>query len=232
VARAKLAIEHVMPRKWLAHWPLLGGTETDRESLIHTVGNLTLLTGKLNSKVSNGPWLGVGGKREGLDQHSVLFLNRELLKKAADQWTDDAIRARTRELAEIVIRIWPVPAGHQSGFSPDRRPRLRKKVHLSDLIVGGVLEPGMTLFPRRKKYIDRVATLLPDGRIEVDGVAFGGPSDAASAIAGKRTNGWAFFVTDQTSRRSLRTVRREYVDAVAVDVDDDEPDDDADDDET
>jgi len=189
-----------------------------------------LLTGKLNSKVSNGPWLGRDGKREGLEAHDVLLLNRELLKKAGDQWTSEAIRVRTQELADVIIQIWPVPPNHRSGFSPDR-PRLRKKVHLSDLIIGGVLEPGMTLFPRRKKYNDRVATLLPDGQVEVDGVAFSSPSDAASTIAGKRTNGWAFFLTDQASRRSLRTVRRDYVNAMAVDVEDDEAEDDGDEDE-
>jgi hypothetical protein len=94
-----------------------------------------------------------------------------------------------------------------------------------------VLEAGMTLFPRRKKYNNRVATLLPDGRIEVDGVAYSSPSEAASAIAGRRASGWAFFLTDQLSRRSLRTVRRDYVNAMAVDAEDDEPDEDGDEDE-
>ncbi len=89
----------------------------------------------------------------------------------------------------------------------------------------------MTLFPRRKKHSDRVATLLPDGQVEVDGVAFSSPTEAATAIAGKRTNGWAFFLTDQASRQSLRTVRRDYVNAMAVDVEDDEADDDGDEDE-
>jgi hypothetical protein len=220
-----------MPRKWPTYWPLQDGTEAERERIIHTLGNLTLLTGKLNSKVSNGSWLGSGGKREGLEAHDVLLLNRELLKKAGDRWTDEGIRVRTQELVEIIIQIWPVPPGHRSGFSPDRRPRRRKKVHLSDLIVGGVLEPGMTLFPRRKKHGHRVATLLPDGRVEVDSVAYSSPTEAATAIAGVRTNGWAFFLTDQASRRSLRTVRRDYVNAMAVDVEDDEPDDDGDDDE-
>jgi hypothetical protein len=88
----------------------------------------------------------------------------------------------------------------------------------------------MSLFPRRKKYNHRVATLLPDGQVEVDGIAFSTPFNAASSIVGKRTNGWSFFLTDQTSRRSLRDVRRDYVNAMAVDAEDDEPDDDGDDD--
>jgi len=83
----------------------------------------------------------------------------------------------------------------------------------------------MSLFPRRKKYSHKVATLLQDGQVDVDGVPFSSASDAAHAIVGKRTNGWWFFLTDQASRRSLQRVRRDYVNAMAVDVEDDEPDD-------
>jgi hypothetical protein len=45
------------------------------------------------------------------------------------------------------------------------------------------------------------------------------------------TSGWWFFLTDQASERSLRSVRRDYIDAMAVDAQDDEPDDDVDEDE-
>jgi hypothetical protein len=61
---------------------------------------------------------------------------------------------------------------------------------------------------------------------------FSGPSEAAGAITGKRTNGWPFFLTDQVSQRSLKSVRRDYVESMAMDAEDDEPDDDGDDDET
>jgi hypothetical protein len=230
VARGQYVIEHVMPRRWVTNWPLEpeGLDEAGRDRIIHTLGNLTLLTGRLNSKVSNGPWLGIGGKREGLEGHDVLLLNRDLLKKAGDRWTDDAIRVRTGELIDVIIRIWPVPPNHRSGFSHEKS-RSRKKVKLADLINAGVLSPGMSLFPRRKKYTDKVATLLSDGRVEVDAVAYDGPSSAASNIVGHHTNGWGFFMTDQTSGRTLRTVRRDYVDAMSVDAEDDEPDDDDDD---
>jgi hypothetical protein len=230
VARGQYAIEHVMPRKWMTNWPLGDGSrsEAERDQIIHTLGNLTLLTGKLNSKVSNGPWLGEEGKRQGLQEHDVLILNRKLLEKAGARWTDDAIRERTHELTGIIIQIWPVPAGHRSGYTPSK-PRLRKKVHLADLIGAGALEPGLTLFPRRKKFAGRVATLLPDGRIEVDGTAFGSPSDAASTMTGHHTNGWWFFLVDQASRRSLRAVRRDYVTQLAVDAEEDDTDDDDDD---
>ena len=227
VARGKLAIEHVMPQKWHRHWPLQEGhAEADRDRIIHSFGNLTLLTGKLNSKVSNGPWLGTDGKRNGLEAHDVLVLNRELLK-AVDEWTDDSIRRRTKELAAVIAQIWPVPPNHKSSVR-SVQPRVRKKIDLSDLINGGALYPGMSLFPRRKKHSHKVATLLQDGQVEVDGVAYSSASDAANAIAGKRTNGWWFFLTDQASRQTLRRVRHDYVNAMAVDVEDDEADDDED----
>ena len=103
VTRGKLAIEHVMPRKWAAHWPLPAGprSEGEREALIHTIGNLTLLTSRLNSKVSNGPWIGEKGKRQGLEMHDVLVLNRELLKTAKDGWTESMIRAEIRDAGEV-----------------------------------------------------------------------------------------------------------------------------------
>ena len=89
----------------------------------------------------------------------------------------------------------------------------------------------MTLFPRRKKFSNRVATLLPDGQIEVDDTPFSNPSQAASHIVGHGVNGWWFFLTDQSSRRSLKTARQDYIDAMAVDAEDDEADDDGDDEE-
>jgi len=232
VARGKYAIEHVMPRKWATHWPEPSGShgEAERDGLIHTIGNLTLLTGKLNTKVSNGPWLGNGGKREGLEAHDVLLLNRELLKKAGGAWTDEAIRSRTDEMTKIIIGIWAVPEGHRSGFSHEKAGP-RHKVDLSDLINAGLLQPGMSLFPRHQKFANRVVTLLPDGQIDVDGTAFSTPSRAAISITGKPTNGWWFLLVDQASRRSLRLVRRDYVDALAVDVEDDEGEDDDNEDE-
>ncbi|MFB3853830.1 MAG: DUF262 domain-containing protein [Vicinamibacterales bacterium] len=232
VARGKYAIEHVMPRKWTANWPLGEGihSEAEREEIIHTLGNLTLLTGKLNSRVSNGPWLGAEGKRQALQAHDVLMLNRRLLEKAGDHWTDDAIRQRTSELSDTIVQIWPVPEGHRSGFS-QAKPRLRRKVHLADLIASGALQPGLALFPRRPKFSSHVATLLPNGRIEVDGVAYGSPSDAAGSITGRATNGWWFFLVDQASRRSLRAVRRDYITRLAVDAEEDDVDDNDDDDE-
>jgi hypothetical protein len=231
VARAAYAIEHVMPRKWASHWPPSAGFqgEADRDQLIHTLGNLTLLTSKLNAKVSNGPWDGDSGKRRALQDHCVLFLNRHLLDRAQESWSDDAIRARSEELTQTITEIWRVPEGHKSAFAEKARPK-HNMVGLADLINAGFLRAGMPLYPRRKKHAEHVATLLPDGQIDLGGTIFEKVSRAAVSLTGKPTNGWWFFLVDQASRRSLRDVWRQYVDSRAVDAEDDDADTDGDDD--
>jgi hypothetical protein len=229
VGRGKYAIEHILPRRWQSHWPLsVGSTEAERERVLHTLGNLTLLTGQLNSKVSNGPWLGASGKRERLQQHDVLMLNRDVLAAAADGWTEEKIRKRTTELSRMIMEIWRVPDGHRSVFATDRgaaRVRL-KKVDLADLIGAGMLAPATTLHPKRSQYSSRVATVMADGQIDVDGKLYPTPRRAASAIAGKNQNGLSYFVVDLATKRTLKDLWREYIERLAVEADDDDDDDD------
>ena len=230
VLRGTHAIEHIMPRKWQSHWPLpAGSSETERDQLIHTLGNLTLLTGRINSKASNAPWTGDGSKLETLNAHDAIFMNRQLVKDPKAPWTEARIRTRTGELIEIVLKIWPVPPGHKSAFVPDRAVRRYKTIGLNDLIAAGVISVGAQLHPRRKQYADHVATVLADGAVEVDGTVHAKPTDAARAITGRKTGGWWFFLVDNDRKRSLRNLRRDYVKSMAVDTEDDDGDDDDDD---
>ncbi len=226
VPRGKYAIEHVMPRKWQTpHWPLAGGasTEVERDQLIHTLGNLTLLTGRLNRKVSNGPW---AGKRAALKEHDVLKLNMVLLHAADQSWSEESIRNRTDDMTQRIIEIWPVPEGHKSAFGAQAE-RPRHKIEVADLIGAGMLKAGATLYARRKKHSHRTATVLPDGRIDVDGISYATPSGAAVSISGKSENGWWFFLVSPTGKRSLSDLWHEYVDQTSVDVDEaDMPDED------
>jgi hypothetical protein len=229
VTRGKFAIEHIMPRKWQANWPLMeGGRDTERDRLIHNLGNLTLLTDKLNSKVSNGPWMGDGGKRQALEGHDVLMLNRELLKDKPDVWSEDGIRLRADRLIHLIEEIWAVPANYKSEFAPDSKPQPGRSIDLNDLITAGMLQVGMPLFPRRNKYSHLTATLLSDGKIEIGGRSFDSPTDAATAVAERRTNGWWFFLTDQASKCSLSSIRQEYIEAMAMHTDEEDEDEDED----
>lgn len=103
-----LTIEHVMPQHWGPSWPLgedLTGEQTQRrDDLVHTLGNLSLVTGKLNPALSNAAWV---KKRKILKKHSVLLLNDELLD--SDSWDEAAIVKRGEEMAQTICEIWPRP---------------------------------------------------------------------------------------------------------------------------
>jgi hypothetical protein len=224
VARGQYAIEHIMPRRWQTHWPLEEGrAAVEREQLIDTIGNLTLLTGKLNSKVSNGPWAGPDGKRVALLAHDVLFLNRQLRYMAKDAWTDAQIQARTERLIESVLTVWPVPSGHTSTSSASSK-RPGRRVEIADLIAAGLLDEGATLYARRQRVAHRTATVLQDGALDVDGVRFTAPSGAAKVVSGHSENGWNFWLVDPKSRRCLTDLWHEYLEELDVDAEDDDVD--------
>lgn len=226
VARGWYHIEHVMPRNWQAHWPLSPGVpEAERDQLVHTLGNLTLLTSSLNSKVSNGPWR---DKKVALRKHDVLKMDSNLLDQAGDTWTDDKIKSRTQTMAKAIVEIWPVPAGHRSQFGRTAPEPPTHYVSLFDLIGSGLLEQGTTLYARRRAHAHRTATVLADGRIDIDGNVYDSPSGAAKAITGKQTNGWRFFLVEPGSTRSLRSLLQDYADQTTTDVEEDALEDDED----
>lgn len=226
ISRATHAIEHIMPRKWQTHWPLpVGISEQERERLIHTLGNLTLLTGKINSKASNAAWTGPGSKSDTLIAQDAVFMNRPLVKSQIEPWTEARIQARTGEMVETILRLWAVPPGHKPAFVPDRRVRRTKSVGLTDLLAAAVLQPGDKLHPRKKQFAGAIATVLGDGTVELNGVVHTTPTEAARAITKGKTGGWWFFLVDNDRKRSLRNLRRDYIKSMAVDADDDDEDD-------
>ena len=105
-----LTIEHVMPQQWHHHWPPpadLGdgrSPEERRNQRIHSIGNLTLVNQPLNSSLSNAPW---EEKRETLNGHATLFLNKDLWTNAPDVWDEDAIKTRARRLFQAAAKVWP-----------------------------------------------------------------------------------------------------------------------------
>ncbi|MDD9999836.1 MAG: DUF262 domain-containing HNH endonuclease family protein [Rhodospirillaceae bacterium] len=111
---SNLHIEHVMPQTWHSNWPLPDDAEDEavanRDQMIHTVGNLTLVNGRLNSSLSNAPW---DSKRKTLCDHSVLFLNKRLVNKGPDDWDESAIKKRGKWLHKRAIEVWPYGADIQ-----------------------------------------------------------------------------------------------------------------------
>lgn len=109
-----LTIEHVMPQQWRTHWPLSREFTADpvteqkatakREAIIHTLGNLTLITGSLNPALSNSAW---SGKRPELLKFAKLNLTQYFHGPHANTWDEAAIVQRTEHLFAQLAKIWP-----------------------------------------------------------------------------------------------------------------------------
>ncbi len=105
-APRNLTIERIMPEAWRDNYPLPPDVESEqRDRIILTLGNLTLVNRPLNSAMSNAPWI---GKREELKKHSTLHLNKELADADdACTWGEEQIEIRAQRLSQVAIKVWP-----------------------------------------------------------------------------------------------------------------------------
>jgi len=111
-----LTLEHLMPQSWKeADYPLPTALDDAtrealaerRQMLMHTFGNLTLLTQALNSAISNGPF---DAKLAEIRRYGLLRLNSEFLNPIAEgHWTEEDIHARGEALLTIAKQIWAYP---------------------------------------------------------------------------------------------------------------------------
>ena len=111
---AKKTVEHILPQGWRKEpgWslpadiedPTAAGLERDR--ILNTLGNLTLVAWGKNSEMSNHPW---AQKREELAEHTSLQVNRDIRSRWPDRWDETTITARVGDLLTTITSIWPGP---------------------------------------------------------------------------------------------------------------------------
>ena len=205
VPRRGYPIEHILPQTWAETWPV-HGTEAEelRAEHVHRLGNLTLLTRSLNSKVSNGPWT---SKRKALQAHDTLLLNSRLLSQVDSTWDEACIDARTDAMIDVLLATWPVPQGHE-GVVVDPHEKSAGWIQVKHLVDAGLLAPGTPLSPRVGAWEARTAIVRPDGLLDIDGKAFDSPSGAGRYVKGSVTNGWWFW--SLPDGRRLLDVRAVY----------------------
>lgn len=108
-----LTIEHVLPQAWKPEvWPIKDNSDaakSRRNQLLHTIGNLTLITQPMNSSLSCGPFQ---NKRPAITQ-SLLTLNayfqQDKFLAPAAIWAEETLVERGRFLFAVAKRIWPHP---------------------------------------------------------------------------------------------------------------------------
>lgn len=125
-----LTIEHLMPQEWIENWPMADGSlglnyaqleDVDpndpgaiatrkRNALIHSIGNLTIVSQALNSAVSNSDWL---TKKPEILKSSLLPINQQLVDKS--EWNEASISDRSAELFKLALGIWPSPKPTMAG---------------------------------------------------------------------------------------------------------------------
>ena len=118
-----LTVEHILPQQWETHWLLPDGSRgisgvdlfnaedapavlatKNRNSLVQTFGNLTIVVQALNSSVSNSAW---SVKKPALMQASLLPINLQL--QSVDGWDEVAIQKRSNDLFTRAMQLWPGP---------------------------------------------------------------------------------------------------------------------------
>ena len=104
VLSGKPTLEHIMPQKLTDSWKVELGENFDRlfQDYLHTLGNLTLVTGEWNSALSNLPFF---DKKSRFEKHA-LCLNKNYFSQEILTWNEGSIIERSDFLAEKFLEIW------------------------------------------------------------------------------------------------------------------------------
>lgn len=108
----KVHVEHVLPKR-----PRMDAlreatlTKDEVEVFCNQIGNLTLLSGRLNRSISNGPY----SEKRFAFADSEIALNDWIAKQ--EYWTVREIEERSRLMARLALQAWPWPIriGESSG---------------------------------------------------------------------------------------------------------------------
>jgi uncharacterized protein with ParB-like and HNH nuclease domain/alkylated DNA nucleotide flippase Atl1 len=223
----ELTIEHILPQtmseEWREHLADLGqDPEEVHQSLVHTLGNLTLTA--FNGTLSNNPF----ERKRQIYSGSHLELNRALAR--LDTWRRDEILARADELADQAISIWPGPmpgmAERPAGFDWRRInaaiaaiPRGRWTTYGDLAQLGGTAAMPVGQHIANTPGLDNAYRVLgSDGRPRPD-FRWESPDDQRDPVEVLREDGVSFEASG-SARRSQRITAAEL--AALIDVPDDD----------
>lgn len=104
ISSSSFSVEHILPKKWEENWSEPEFTDEEkqlRKHLLLTLGNLTLVTGNLNSKMKNSSW---EKKKKILKEYSKLKITTKYLD--VEKWCESTIIERGKELFNVALEIW------------------------------------------------------------------------------------------------------------------------------
>lgn len=222
VVRAECTIEHVMPQKWGQYWPLPEDfSSTEREALIHALGNLTLVSAALNPSLSNAAWDGPHGKRQALQAYSSIKLTADAITRSDSErgWDEALIAERTTAMIGDILTIWKVPVGHTNA---DRHGgAAHGDITVQDLLKAGLVTAGQVLVSGHSGFPDARVTITDDGHLDLEGRLFETPSGAGKAATKRRAvNGWWFWRVGSLDGPRLSELRTQVKESSEANVTD------------
>ena len=115
-------LEHIMPQKWEQYWSVQvlpvyseNGEIEENEDLarrirsdaVYQIGNMTLLTAKLNTSLRNYDFarkVNGEGRKRGMKALADCMITREIIELPA--WKETDIISRTAKLSAYICKIW------------------------------------------------------------------------------------------------------------------------------
>lgn len=105
-------LRHLMPKKWRSNWKDIttdGELSELRDKKLLTLGNLAIISGTLNSSISNSSWI---DKLEGKENKDGLRKLGSGIMTHADVldinvWNEEEITIRASKLYNEVVKYWP-----------------------------------------------------------------------------------------------------------------------------
>jgi len=124
-------LEHILPQKWEENWSDLpyvnakGGKieeiegKINRQKMVYSIGNMTLLTGKLNTSIQNNKFkikMEGSPKRKGVKAYAELSITSidivEKIYNAHKEWNEYQCLLRQIDLTKEILDIWGIDEGH------------------------------------------------------------------------------------------------------------------------
>ena len=110
---SEYSLEHIMPKKWRNNWDkdnkLSEPEKKERDRIILTLGNLTIITKQLNSSIRDSDWptkKNGSGKNKGLNEYAqgIEIFSKYMQK---ENWDEICIKERAEELYNYSVNhVW------------------------------------------------------------------------------------------------------------------------------
>jgi len=107
----RVHVEHIYSQT-----PQEGQRWANHPAVVNRLGNHTLLSKGLNTKIKNADF---ATKKKDAYGHSDIFMTKELC--AYDEWTTDTIADRQAELSTWIMSIWAFPGEDSEAEAPEAK---------------------------------------------------------------------------------------------------------------